>query len=313
MEVYSLSNCPFKLEEYEHTIQIDHPTVPIIKTFRHCNLPTMGVGPNHQDILYFDEYVDKSLLPHVREEIINGTKNGHVKFNKLIAAGLLPANLNAQKTIDSYLANLSKYAKDNSWKTEIQKICRKGDLKSFFHDYFSVAEAWEGVAMFREYTGNYEDKAKPSQWMSLIEYFPKLRSLVESLPFKYIGYVMVLKSTPNNPVLIHRDYFPVSHRVHFMNIRLDQRPRPFFLYDIETGKKNYKSQDSDIFFFNETDLHGVDAEASPGLTLRIEGQFTEDFLNEINLPNGETFNWSFEKPQDFLNSGKFHIEESTDI
>ena len=313
MKIYNFEDSPFRPEQYELTIKLDHPSVTEFKTFKHCNLPLMGVGPDHQDFLYFDHLLDRTLIPEIRDEIYLGLERNQIRFNRIIANGLVPENLNKQKTIDSYIANLDKYAKNHTWKNDIKELTRKGDIKSYFHQYFSVGEAWDGLAMFREYTALYEDKVKPSQWMGGIEHYPSLRKFVESLPFKYIGYVMIFKSKPNNPVLIHRDYFPVSHRVHFMNIRLEQKPRPFFLYDFKEKSKKYMDIDKDIYFFNEIDFHGMDAELESNMTLRIEGQFTEDFLRQIGLPNGETFNWNFDKPKSFLESGDFYIEEKTDI
>jgi hypothetical protein len=313
MEIYKVHQSPFLPSDYEHFVRLDHPTVPEFRTFKHCNLPKMGVGPEHKSFLYFDDFIDKSLIPEIKEEIEKGLSNGHTRFNKIIANGLVPTDVNGQKTIDSYLANIEKYAKDDRWKEDIQKITRKGDLKTYFHKYFGIGEPWDGLAMFREYTAHYEDKVKPSQWMQNIEQFPVLKKFVNGLPFKFVGYVMIFKSKPNSPVLIHRDYFPVNHRVHFMNIRLEQKPRPFFLYDIESKTKEYMNPEKDIYFFNEIDLHGLDAEPQSHMTLRIEGQFNDDFLNKIGLPDGETFNWNFEKPKSFLKSGNFKIEPSTDI
>ena len=313
MEIYRLQESPFKPSEYEVIVNIDHPTVPNFRTYKHCNLPLMGVGHQHQSFLYFDHLIDKKLIPAVREEVVNGALNGHTVFRKIIANGLVPKEVNKQKTIDSYLANLDKYATDQRWKNEIQNITRKGDLKSYFHQYFGVDEAWDGIAMFREYTGQYEDKGKPSQWMPNVEHFPALKMFVDSLPFKYVGYAMIFKSKPNSPVLIHRDYFPVNHQVNFMNIKLDQRPRPFFLYDLQTQTKEYVSPDKDIYFFNEIDLHGMDPESQSGLTLRVEGQFTDEFKKQIGLLGLDTFNWNYPRPQSFLNSGQFKIEQSTDF
>lgn len=313
MEIYRLEEGPFSPAEYEVTVHLNHPTVPSFRTYKHCNLPLMGVGPKHQNFMYFDKLIDKKLIPLVRKEVLDGYSKGHTQFRKIIANGLVPKELNKQKTIDSYLANLDKYATDERWKSEIQTITRKGDLKSYFHQYFGVDEAWDGIAMFRDYTGLYEDKGKPSQWMKNIEHFPALKSFVESLPFKYVGYAMIFKSKQNQPVLIHRDYFPVNHQVNFMNIKLDQRVRPFFLYDLETHTKKYLAEDQDIYFFNEIDLHGMDPEAESGLTLRVEGQFTDEFKTEIGLADQDTFNWNYEKPRAFLKSGQFKIEQSTDI
>ena len=71
---------------------------------------------------------------------------------------------------------------------------------------------------------------------------------------------------------------------------------------------NYRS-----YFFNEIDPHGIDTEDTTGLTLRVEGQFLDSFKSKINLNQSDVFNWDFEHCRDFLKTGQFYIEQSTDI
>ena len=275
----------------------------------------MGVGPagpeNH--FMYFDKLIDTVPLGKIRDEVLAGEERKILAFNKIVANGIIAKEINGQKSVDSLIANIEKYAPDDSWRNAIEEFSRKGDIKIFLHEYFRIKAAWEGLAMFRKYSGSYEDKSEPSEWLGLIEHFPTLRRFVDSLPFKFIGYVMIFKSTGQNPVLIHRDYYPTNHRVNFMNFRLGQQPRPFFLYDCPTGKKSYIRQDSDAYFFNEIDPHGLDAEPDAGLTLRVEGQFLDSFRDEIGLGQHDTFNWSFAHAENFLKSGQFKLETSTDI
>ena len=82
----------------------------------------MGVGPKHQSFLYFDHLIDKKLIPAIREEVVKGFANGQTQFRKIIANGLVPKEVNKQKVIDSFLANLEKYATNQQWKNDIQKI-----------------------------------------------------------------------------------------------------------------------------------------------------------------------------------------------
>lgn len=275
----------------------------------------MGVGPagpeNH--FMYFDKLIDTLPLRKIRDEVLAGEERRILRFNKIVANGIIAKEINGQKSIDSLIANIEKHAPDDSWRNSIKALSRKGDIKIFLHEYFRIKAAWEGLAMFRQYSGSYEDKSEPSDWLGLIEHFPTLRRFVDSLPFKFVGYVMIFKSTGQAPVLIHRDYYPTNHRVNFINFRLGQMPRPFFLYDCPTGGKSYIRQDSDAYFFNEIDPHGLDAEPGAGLTLRVEGQFLDSFRDEIGLGHHDTFNWSFAHAKSFLKSGQFKLETNTDI
>ena len=315
MSVYRSLEGPFTKDDFEVECRLPHPTVTNFNTFRHCNLPIMGVGPagplNH--FMYFDKFIDTALLKKIREEVLAGEERKILAYNKIVANGIIAKEINCQQSIDSLIANIEKHAPDSGWQNSTKELSRKGDIKVFLHDYFGIKAAWEGLGMFRKYSGSYEDKSEPSEWLGLIEHFPTLRRFVEALPFKFVGYVMIFKSTGKNPVLIHRDFYPTNHRVNFINFRLGQKPRPFFLYDCQSAAKSYIRQDSDAYFFNEIDPHGIDVEPDIGLTLRVEGQFLDSFRNEIGLGQNDTFNWGFAHAESFLKTGKFKIEPGTDI
>lgn len=315
MSTYRSNEGPFTKSDFEFTIPFKHQTFSEINSYKHCNLPVSGVGPEgpRNPFVYFDDVIDFSDLDQIKKEVMDGYRNQKVYFNKLVANGIVPENCNNQKCIDSLLNNLSKYTADESWKAQTDLLTRKGDIKYFFQNYFKIPMAWEGIAQFREYSNDYQDKTRPSQWFPLIENFPTLKKFVEKLPFKHIGYVMIFKSIPNTKVLIHRDFYPTNHTGNFINIRLDNQARPFFLYDFETREKIYLDSNKRSYFFNEIDPHGADEEDTSRLTLRVEGAFTEEFKKEFPVVSRDIFNWDYDHVRQFLNSKKFFIENNTDI
>ncbi|MFZ3229646.1 MAG: hypothetical protein WA160_05545 [Pseudobdellovibrio sp.] len=315
MSIYRSDEGPYTKKDFEVVVELPHKSVPNFITFKHCNLPIMGIGPKGPEnaFMIFDKYFDLSVLKKIYAEIIEAKQKKHLIFNQIVAIGIIPTQANKQKSIDSYIHNINKYAYDDKWKEDINKLTRRGDIKIYFHDYFNIKNAWDGIAMLRKYTGIYADKTQPSEWLSLIEHFPLLRRFVESLPFKYIGYVMVFKSTGKNPVFIHRDSYPANNTVNFINFRLSPKKRPFFIYDFNTDKKIYVNENAQSYFFNEIDAHGIDQETESHLTLRVEGQFLDAFKSQIGINNFDTFNWEFEHCRQYLNSGQFKIENNTDI
>lgn len=315
MNVYRNTEGPYTKNDFEIKIKINHPQITEFETFRHCNLPIMGIGPNgsNNPFMYFDHLLDLSDLEKIKNEVLEADINNLIQFNKIVANGLVAEDVNQQKCVESYMAHLNKYAKSNDWVELIKNIQRKGDIKVFFHNYFKIKTAWEGIAMFRKYEAIYQKKTEPSEWLPFISHFPILKKFVESLPFNYVGYVMIFKSNAQHPVLIHRDYYPTNHTVNFINFKLDHRPRPFFLYDMNSKKKSYINSDYRSYFFNEIDPHGMDAEAYSGLTLRVEGQFQQSFKDQIGLNYSDTFNWQYDHCQNFLSSNNFKITQSTDL
>jgi hypothetical protein len=314
--MYHFGEPPYNEKDFLVWIKNLNSYVPEIFTFKHCNLPLAGVGPQGSPYIDLTSMIDTSLLGEIYKEVCSGVENQHNFFRKIVQNGITPAWINnGDKSVDSYLLHLDKYAPQNDWKSQIADLKTKREIKIFFHRYFSIKEGWEGIAQFRVYDGNYENKSKPSSWLPLIKHFPILKKFVEGLPFEHIGYAMIFKSLKNAPVLIHRDYFPINHSAQFINFYLDPKPkaRPAFLYDIETQKKTYLPQSCRAYYFNEIDFHGIDPEPESRLTLRIEGKFTKDFLAKIGLFDKRTFDWNYDKPKKYVESGQFKIEQNTDI
>lgn len=267
----------------------------------------MGLGSKGQTIVNLNSLVDPNLIPLINEEVTSST---NIKYNYLVQNGIFPKEINGQRSADSYLANLDKYFPN--YKHELDALDKKRDIKMFIQDKFNITKRWEGIAMFREYSADYFDKSKPSKWLPWVEKdCPTLVRLVEQLPFDHVGYVIAFKSKPNTAVFTHRDFYPCNHEVDFINIQLDWKPRPFFLYDPNTGSKEYLHKFCYAYWFNETDLHGVDAEPESRITLRIEGKFNKQLKKALGIDRA--FDWSYPKPTAFVDSGQFFIDRRTDI
>ena len=305
--MYYVNEGQFGEKDFAFEYPLKHTQFPTLWSFKHCNLPITGVGPNGVKIVSLNRYVDQNIVPIVKEEIEQATS---VRYNHLVQNGIFPKEINGQRCADSYLANLNKY-----WPNyNLDQFDKKRDIKMHIQERFGITKKWEGIAMFRNYTADYFDKSKPSSWLPWVEKeCPTLVRLAESLPFEHIGYVIAFKSQPDTDVFIHRDFYPCNHDVNFINIQLDMKPRPFFLYDPNTKEKYYLKDNTYAYWFNETDLHGVDAESESRITLRIEGKFKDSFKKELGMRGSKTFDWSYITPREFVDSGKFYIEQSTDI
>lgn len=298
---------------------LDHPLYRSIPSFRYYDLPVMGFGPKGVPIMELDSYIDTSEFPKIYREL-EANKDKLVPHTKrLVVNGVVPEEINGRKSIDSILLNPDKWI-DFDYGPDIKDLPYLSQVKSYFYKKFNIPEAWQGVCHMREYT-NYANKNKPSNWLPLANDFPLLTKFIDSLPFKILGYALFFISNGDseNPAFIHRDtYHKSHHKSNFINILFDQKPRPFFVYDSITKEKTYVSPDCCMYTFNESDLHGADIESEPRYMLRIEGIFSDDFATELGLiKHGdyyEGFDWSYDKPQQFLNSvDKINIYDNTDI
>jgi hypothetical protein len=96
--------------------------------------------------------------------------------------------------------------------------------------------------------------------------------------FKEFGRVVVFLNEPGVPTHIH---FDEPHRKNeFIWISLSNRKK-FFIYDTETQTKHYL--DGLVGIFDTSNYHGADAGDYASWSIRIDGVFTDDFLNRTGM------------------------------
>ena len=282
-------------------------------SFKYCDVPLFGCGNAGTPIINCDDYYDTELLNGLEEEFDNNIEHAKQRLHYMMPFGLVPSDLNNQKCLDSHLLNLDKYDPELTYKDYIKNITHYHELKNYMANRFNLNKPWKNVIHLKRLKSFFE-KNQTAEWNEVAQHFPKLVKLVESLPFKSIGYVMVMRNNENRGLDIHRDIFPRNHNCHHINIAIDKKPRQVFMYDSLTNTKYYKDPESYSYFFNECDLHGADRTFSERLTLRVDGEFEDWFSAKIGLENGITFDWAYDKPQDFYKSnGSIPIIQETDI
>ena len=96
--------------------------------------------------------------------------------------------------------------------------------------------------------------------------------------FKEFGRVVVFLNEPGVSTHIH---FDEPHRKNeFIWISLSNRKR-FFVYDVDTQTKHYL--DGLVGIFDTSNYHGADAGDYANWSIRIDGVFTDDFLNRTGM------------------------------
>lgn len=280
-------------------------------TFKYYELPTMGLGPEGKSFVELDRYLDLSDLDKVREEYWEGIGKPGNHLVHMVPFGLVPRRINnGEKCLDSYLMNLSKYQK----KVPPKAVENLGfhDMKRYYLNYFNLTKSWRRVLHLRKPLPFYQ-KNEASDWNSSIENFPRLKKLIEGLPFKHMGIALIFRSNEDSPLIIHRDSYTRMHSSHHINISLSKESRKTFIYNSITKQREYLPNGIMSYTFNETDLHGADPQFDH-LVLRVDGRFDDAFAKKIGLEDGVSFDWQYDKPQEFIRQvGKIKIWEHTDI
>lgn len=98
--------------------------------------------------------------------------------------------------------------------------------------------------------------------------------------FKEIGRVQFFINPEGNSTPIHRDYAEKSLKDQFIWIRFNKQ-KDFFVYDAEENKKYFVQ--GHICTFDNHQWHGSEPNEFMGFSLRVDGVFTEQFLEKTNL------------------------------
>lgn len=99
--------------------------------------------------------------------------------------------------------------------------------------------------------------------------------------FDEYGRVLMFLNEPGVETIRHRDYpNPKSHKNEFIWITLNDIKR-FYVYDADIDKKDYIT--SKVAYFDNANWHGSDPMPYANWSLRIDGVFSDNFLNKTSL------------------------------
>lgn len=112
--------------------------------------------------------------------------------------------------------------------------------------------------------------------------FPKTVAFIEALPFREIGRCVLFGIEANDHAPAHRDSEPgkalaIAQSISFAPSR--DRPKRFYVCDPEGGTKTTVA--APIYWFNDMDYHGVDADPFFRYSIRVDGVFDADFAASL--------------------------------
>ena len=141
---------------------------------------------------------------------------------------------------------------------------------------------WHSSLNLIETNYHVEQNYQAGRYTESAQYFPLLIKYIHTLPFKFIGRVIIFNSFPNCGAITHRDGYIHPHKHHQINLMF-YKYRPYFLWDNEKKKKEYLDINTKSFVFNDCDYHGIEGESEFRYTVRVDGRFEDWFLEELGL------------------------------
>lgn len=111
-------------------------------------------------------------------------------------------------------------------------------------------------------------------------FFPKTIAFVKTLPFLHVGRCNVMGLEANDHGTVHRDGEPEEQEEpdHFITF-CPAGDKRLFLWDEE--KKEKMHVPGRVYWFNDYDYHGVDADPFFRYSIRVDGVFRPDFLEML--------------------------------
>lgn len=138
----------------------------------------------------------------------------------------------------------------------------------------------------------YKKKMDPEyfEWTDNIKYFPNLEKWLKDLigpVFKSYGRVLFFIHEHDCELLLHRDgvaYFPHKNEFIWLN---PMKKKSFYVFDEDENKRHYV--DSPAVFFNDLDQHGGDKSEVMTWSLRIDGEFSNEFREKLGITGIEKY------------------------
>ena len=261
-----------------------------INHFNYEEIGTQGVGKNNIPIVNMDKYINHNLDEDLHIECCKGIALSEKYFKMGMFIGDLPPEEEKRLGTKSW-SRILKDTKDEKHLKAIQQLLEKNKTfrSAYLYCYFAMGATIPWFFGLYLMNNKFTQKTKSGIYNEeVMQHFPLLREYLKTLPFKVIGRVMFFCTYPGAGVAIHRDWPMEEHSDHNINIFFNDY-RPSFIWNEKKKEKIYLEKGAKSYFFNNRDYHGVDAETTFRYTLRIDGTFTDELCDELNLINGKTW------------------------
>lgn len=271
-----------------------------IPSFLYEEYGIMGVGKDKKSIISMDNYInhDQDLELHIESckglALCNDFKMG------MVYGGLPPEEIlrfGGNDCWSEMLHNLEMYDPTGIHLEALKEVADRSDTPHqamYKYAYFAMGAVipWFFACYLKKNEFNKKTKDLGG-WTENAKFFPKVIEYINTLPFKEVGRILFFTSYPNAGVAIHRDSIVTEHKDHNINLFFEGGWRPSFIWNEKNKQKVYLENNARSYFFNNRDYHGVDSEPIFRYTLRIDGTFTDELCEKLNLENGYTWKWDY--------------------
>jgi hypothetical protein len=250
-------------------------------------------GINGQPFINLDSYIDIEGFKSLHYKICKGiVMSDYKKEGNLVKMGGWDNQYKLEFkptcfALDDYYA-LPEDHEIRVLGREIGELENRDKFVLFLKLALEAYDAYQFIFLKTE-DGGWESRFEEKQWTPDAQYFPELKTWLESLVgtvFTHLGRIIIFKAEHDCTMPMHRDLiYPtetdyVEHQHEFIHLRTNL-DKPFYIWDSETDTR--VTVDSHATFFNDQDWHAGGKSNTQTYSIRVDGVFTDEFKQRVGL------------------------------
>lgn len=239
-----------------------------------------GLGPNKESHLYLDQFMPNDIdWKELHDEVCRGI--AYSKWQKIFVSSGVHDDW-AKNEITTYMKNIDMYLSPNQlkvfqeFKTLERKIKYLNALLPQPHPFWLIFLRENKRIEFTRVQN--KAVANDCEWTDDANHFPKLKKLIDKMPFESYGRVILFMTEANNQTVPHYDAGSQEQRKtkpsdDFIWFTTKPNSKSVFVMDDTTHEKYYPDPSKKFVWFNEMDFHGTEPVPHFSFAIRIDGKF----------------------------------------
>lgn len=253
-------------------------------------LPVEGVGPDHLPFLDMEPYLDTSKYDDLHDEV-NIALSLIEDYTFPNVNGSIPEELQqfeGQTHPMDMLHYIERYDPTGKHLAIINSLPHKQQKIKYATYAMGAAQAWNfSVFLLKNEYLTKSDNSKRTLGKNA-NLFPHVLSyFLDDLPFELVNRAILFSTFPGTEMICHRDWVRTdSNTMHHICFNFGPG-RKAFVYDCDTREKTFVREGCRAYMFNDQDYHGVNPVPYFAYTIRVDGQFTKEFCEQLGFVDGK--------------------------
>jgi hypothetical protein len=260
-----------------------------VKTYEDRRLPIDGIGPEHLPFIDMEPYLDTSTFHEFHDEINMGLSRIRT-YGFPNVSGTIPEELrefDGQTHPLNMLYHIEQYDPDGRHRRNLAKLESQEERVKYCTFAMGAAQGWSfSVFLLMNDYLTRQDPSKIRETSYSNHFQQTIQYIRNCLPYKYVSRAILFTTFPGTELTCHRDFYGSGHSDHHICFNFGPGRRAY-VYDCDEQERVHVREGCRAYFFNDRDYHGVSPVPEFTYTIRVDGQFTDEFSEQIGLIDGQ--------------------------